>query len=207
MLQLREKDMPAAQLYRLAFKIVRLAEGYATSVLINERWDVALACGAHGVHLPSRSMPAEVVRRVTGHRLVIGVSTHSAREVQQAARQGADYVLWGPVFEPLSKRSLGPPLGLSALQGAVLKTSLPVIALGGITMANAESVLATGAAGVAAISLFWRSRDLTREVRRLKFGRRTLKKTGSTVNKLSGNAGLPRDGHGRCNPAIRRAWR
>src|SRR6266849_7671349 len=103
-LQIREKDLPIDQIYRVAEKTLRLAEGYPTRVFINERFDIALACGAHWVHLPGRSIPAGIVRQVTGRRLTIGVSTHSLREIRAAVREGADYVLFGPVFETPSKK-------------------------------------------------------------------------------------------------------
>jgi len=123
--------------------------------LVNDRSDIARAAGADGVHLTSTSLNASVVRRMFGSEFLIGVSTHSADEVRVAREDGADFVVFGPVFSTPSKETYGPPQGLSALRDAVSAArNFPVLALGGVTLENAPSCIASAARGVAAIRLF-----------------------------------------------------
>jgi thiamine-phosphate pyrophosphorylase len=150
--QLREKDLPAAALLPLARELRDLTRRYDARLLINDRIDLALAVQADGVHLGGHSMPADVVRRLTGPDMLIGVSTHSVTDVQRAAELGADFVTFGPVYATPSKAAYGPPQGLQALAEACLATSLPVFALGGITPQRLSETLQTGVAGIALIS-------------------------------------------------------
>lgn len=150
--QLREKDLPAADLLPLARELRDLTRRYDARLLINDRIDLALAVQADGVHLGGHSMPADIVRSLTGPELLIGVSTHSVTEVQRATELGADFVTFGPVYATPSKAAFGPPQGLQALAEACHATSLPVFALGGITPQRQSEALQTGAAGIALIS-------------------------------------------------------
>jgi thiamine-phosphate pyrophosphorylase len=150
--QLREKDLPAAELLPLARQLRDLTRRHGARLLINDRVDLALAVHADGVHLGGRSLPTDLVRRLVGPELLVGVSTHSCAEISRAAEQGADFVTFGPVFATPSKAAFGPPQGLEALAEACRGSALPVFALGGITAERAAEVMRSGAAGIALIT-------------------------------------------------------
>jgi thiamine-phosphate pyrophosphorylase len=159
--QLREKNLTARTLYELAARSAELARGSQTLVLVNDRADVARAAGCHGAHLTTGSLSARVVRRAFGPDFVVGVSTHTFEEARAARDGGADFVIFGPVFDTPSKRAYGPPAGVAAL-GEVARAlaPFPVVALGGVTTENVAEVFRAGAAGVAAIRLFARGQNL-----------------------------------------------
>jgi thiamine-phosphate pyrophosphorylase len=153
--QIREKRLPTRVLYELVSCAVEITRGSSTRLLVNDRFDVARAAGADGVHLTSVSLPARVVREVCGPEFLIGVSTHSLDEARRARDGGADLVVFGPVFETESKRAFGPPQGLEQLQRVTSELQgFPVLAIGGVTLDNAESCYASGASGFAGISWF-----------------------------------------------------
>jgi thiamine-phosphate pyrophosphorylase len=155
LVQLREKNLTTRTLYELATRAVELTRGTETRLLINDRADVASATGAAGVHLAVQSLDAAVVRHAFGPSFLIGVSAHSLAEAQAARDGGADFAIFGPVFDTPSKRAYGVPLGLEALREAAQKLSpFPLLALGGITNENAPETMRAGASGVAAIRLF-----------------------------------------------------
>jgi thiamine-phosphate pyrophosphorylase len=147
--QIREKLLPARLLFELVQDVVALTSGTKTRLLVNERFDIALAAGADGVHLTSASVSVERVREVVPTGFIVGVSTHSSAEVAAAKKAGADYALFGPVFETPGK---GEPIGPAKLAEVCLSVSpFSVVAIGGIDVSNFRSVLDAGAAGFAAI--------------------------------------------------------
>ena len=147
---LREKDLSGAALTLLAQDVRRLTKNAGAELYINGRVDVALACAADGVHLPADAPhPGDV--RVIAPMLAIACSTHTPDEVKLAAKAGADFVVFGPIFETPSKRFLLQPRGINVLTAAANVAGIPVLALGGITPANAHACLQAGAAGVACI--------------------------------------------------------
>jgi thiamine-phosphate pyrophosphorylase len=121
-------------------------------VLVNTRIDVALVCGAHGVHLPAGSMAPSTVRRIAPPDFLIGVSCHSIQDLMAAEKEGANFAVFSPVFESVTKSVV--PVGLDALRLATSSVQLPVYALGGVTASNARLCVEAGAVGVAGISLF-----------------------------------------------------
>ena len=162
-IQLREKQMPTSDLVRLTKWVMALAKPVGTKVIVNSRVDVALACGAHGVHLPSDSMPVQRVRQIAQEPFLIGVSTHSLEEALRAEQEGAGYVFFSPVFTSVSKPGYGPEkgslAGLQALQRVCKEVRIPVLALGGIDEGNGVKCMQAGAAGFAAISMFQQERE------------------------------------------------
>ncbi|GBC81663.1 Thiamine-phosphate synthase [bacterium HR10] len=171
LIQIREKDLPTRQLCALVEEAVARIAGTPARLLVNDRVDVALTCGAHGVHLTTQSLPAAVVREIVGPEVVIGVSTHSLEEAHAAEAGGADFLVLGPVFETPSKKPYGPPLGLETFARIAARLRIPVLAIGGITPENAPAVLAHHAAGVAAIRMFAEAEELAPLVARLKSSR------------------------------------
>ena len=150
--QLREKDLSPRELYPLALEMRQLTQTYGAHLLINDRIDVALAVDADGVHLTTTSLPASIARRVLGPERLIGVSTHTLTEAQVAADEGADFLVFGPVFFTPSKAPYGEPVGLDALRAVRAAVNVPILAIGGIKKANLDQVLAVGADGIAVIS-------------------------------------------------------
>jgi thiamine-phosphate pyrophosphorylase len=151
-LQLREKDLSPRELYPLALEMRQLTQMYGAHLLINDRVDVALAVDADGVHLTTTSLPVTVARQLLGPGRLIGVSTHSMAEAQAAADEGADFVVFGPVFYTPSKAPYGEPVGLDALRAVRAAITLPILAIGGVKTANLDQVLDAGADGIALIS-------------------------------------------------------
>ena len=173
--QIREKDLPARNLTDLTRAAIDASERAAAGrarVLVNDRLDVASAAAAAGVHAGESSLPirelAEARRRLGREDFLVGASCHSLKGVAEAAEDGADYVFFGPVFATPSKASFGAPQGLAKLAQACQAVSIPVIAIGGITLENAGACGEAGAAGIAAIRLFQQSADLAEIVGRLR---------------------------------------
>ncbi|HET6973065.1 MAG TPA: thiamine phosphate synthase [Pyrinomonadaceae bacterium] len=161
--QIREKSLPARVLYELVARATEITHGSRTRLLVNDRSDIARAAGADGVHLTTQSLPVEVVRNICGPEFLIGVSTHSLEEARAARAGGADFVVFGPVFETESKRAYGEPQGLSKLAEVARELGeFPVVAIGGITLDNADECFHAGARGIAAIRMLNDIENLTR---------------------------------------------
>ena len=150
-IQLRERDLSTPELLLLTRELQAITAPHAVPLIINDRIDLVLALNLGGVHLRANSLPVSVARRLVGTQRLIGLSTHSIEEVRQANRDGADYVLFGPIFDTPSKRQFGAPVGLEALAAVCGQSVIPVFAVGGITSALVRDVRRAGAHGVAVI--------------------------------------------------------
>lgn len=178
-IQIREKDLSGRECALLAREALRhtgpssSSSATRTRILVNERLDVALAEGVGGVHLGEGSLPVQEVRRSVdslGDRkdFLVGVSCHSLTVAKSAVRGGADYIFFGPVFDTPSKAAYGAPQGIERLQEVCRAVSIPVIAIGGITLSNGAACLSAGASGLAAIRLFQDAPDIPSCVQALK---------------------------------------
>lgn len=162
-IQIREKDLETRALLELARNAVAETRPTPVRVFVNDRLDVALAAAAAGVHLGEKSLPLEAVtgwRRSAGRSdFLIGVSCHSLESARVAARGGANYIFFGPVFATPSKAAFGQPQGIERLREICASVEIPVLAIGGVNAENARACIAAGAAGIAAIRLFQEAKD------------------------------------------------
>jgi thiamine-phosphate pyrophosphorylase len=173
-IQLREKDLSGRELAILVAQAI-LRAGSRSAVLVNDRLDVACATSASGAHLGEQSLPVAEARRLVSKRcaranFIVGVSAHSLEGAVQAEQWGADYVIFGPVYETPSKASYGQPQGVQRLREVCKRLTIPALAIGGITLENAGDCFAAGAAGIAGIRLFQDATDLgdlVKELRKL----------------------------------------
>jgi thiamine-phosphate pyrophosphorylase len=149
-LQIRERDLSPRELAAITRAVLRAAHP-RVRVLVNDDAGVAVACGAHGLHLRSNSIAPDRLREILPPAFLISVACHSVSDVVRAEQEGADVALLAPILETPGK---GPPLGLVALERAATSVRLPVLALGGITEADIPFCMSAGAAGVAGIRLF-----------------------------------------------------
>jgi thiamine-phosphate pyrophosphorylase len=164
-IQLRERDMSTSELLALAHKIRSITTPPAVSLIVNDRVDLVMALNLDGVHLRSDSLPTLPVRELIGPRRLIGISTHSTEEVQRANQDGADYIVFGPIFDTPSKRSFGHPLGLDLLAAVCRESTVPILAIGGITLERVHDVRRAGAHGVAVIGALLTRDDIGEAVR------------------------------------------
>lgn len=165
--QLREKDLPASQLFELAREMRDLTRRHGARLLINDRIDVALAVGAEGVHLGKAGLPVAQARRLVGPERLIGYSAHSIEEALQAQRDGADFITFGPVYATPSKAAYGAPLGCGLLAEAAGSLDIPVFALGGVKKSSIPELLDSGCHGIALISAVIAAEDPAGETRDL----------------------------------------
>ena len=150
--QVREKDLGAADLAFLSRRLLGPVRDAGALLVVNDRVDVALAVGADAVQRTGTSLPVEDIRAIAGTRLRIGASVHSLEDAVNAELKGADWVTFGPIYETASKRPYGPPQGLQRLAAVTRGLRVPVIAIGGITPERVREVRQAGARGVAVIS-------------------------------------------------------
>jgi thiamine-phosphate pyrophosphorylase len=157
--QLREKDLPGANLYRLATEMRSLTAEYGARLVINDRSDIAQAVGADGVQIGINSLPVAEARRFLGGDKLIIYSAHAIAEAERAWADGADMVTFGPVYHTPSKAGHGEPCGVEKLAEAARSLDMPVIALGGIKPENIPDTLSAGCHGIAVISAILSAAD------------------------------------------------
>jgi thiamine-phosphate pyrophosphorylase len=183
-IQLRDKNCGCRELLHAGRALRALTKRTSTLFIVNDRLDVALACGADGVHLGQDDMRASVARQIAPPGFIIGVSVGTVDEAVRAEQEGADYVAVSPLFSTASKGDAGPGHGLDTLRKIKNKVRIPVIAIGGIGQENAQEVILAGADGVAVISAVVGSPDITRAARELKTIIRKAKRSfGNTTGK------------------------
>jgi len=167
-LQLRAKRMGAADLRRTAALLLPACRAAGVPLLVNDRLDVALAAGADGVHLGQGDLPLiDAVRMRASQRFIIGVSTHDLAQAQAASRDGADYIGFGPIFATQTKADAEQAVGLAQLREVCAAVSLPVVAIGGITLGTVAAVAAAGASAAAVIAAIDQARDPVAAARRV----------------------------------------
>ena len=166
-IQLRERDLSARELVTLAVGVQAVTASRRSQLLINDRIDVALALEGVGVHLRNNSLPVSVARQVLGTQRLLGISVHAVEEAVQVESQGADYIVFGPIYETPSKQMFGPPLGIHTLERACRLVRLPIIGIGGVTAARAREMRRAGAFGVAVITAVLGAADVESATREL----------------------------------------
>ena len=166
--QLRDKRLSGLDLYRAAVAVRRVTRDAGALFIVNDRLDVALAAGADGVHLGESDLPIEEARRLAPPGFIIGASVSSVATAVLAAAAGADYVALSPTFTTGSKDDAGPGYGLAVLAEIRRAISIPLVAIGGITIENVGDVIAAGADGVAVISAVIGKADVTTAARDLR---------------------------------------
>ncbi|MEK7823056.1 MAG: thiamine phosphate synthase [Nitrospirota bacterium] len=162
-IQLREKDLSTRELLKLAYRMRDLTKKYNAKLFINDRFDIALAVEADGVHLTQNSIPADAVRKIVKKQLLIGVSTHSLKETKEAERSGADFITLGPIYRTPSKLKYGSPLGIDTLREISKKIKIPVFAIGGVKGSRIKDLKKAEAYGVAMISEVFRADNIQKK--------------------------------------------
>lgn len=162
-IQLREKDLSAAELLKIAKKVISSAAKYKTNIIINDRLDIALLSKAGGVHSPANGISINDIRKLSNIFLT-GKSVHSVSEANKAEKEGYDYLMFGPVYRTPAKVKFGKPQGLENLKLLCSKVKIPVFAVGGINPKRIKKCLAAGAYGVASIREFMQTKNARKTI-------------------------------------------
>ncbi|MEE8494011.1 MAG: thiamine phosphate synthase [Nitrospirales bacterium] len=165
--QYRDKTASMKDAYQQAVRLRQASADAGALFIVNDRCDLALSVDADGVHLGQQDMPLTHARRLMGPEKLIGVSTHRVEDVDQATTGGADYLGFGPIFDTGTKPDHEPVVGIEGLRQARARTRLPIIAIGGLTLANSRGVVEAGADGIAVVSTVAKASDVRATVRDL----------------------------------------
>jgi thiamine-phosphate pyrophosphorylase len=178
LIQLRSKNCETREFLDLALQASGILKPKGIPLIINDRADVALACGADGLHLGQQDLPLAYAREILDKDRLIGISVNSLEQAKKAEEEGADYLGVGPVYFTSSKDILPPILGLKGLRTIREKVKIPILAIGGITAENVEEVISTGADGIAVISAIMGANDIFKATQ-------TLLKDWESINSRS----------------------
>jgi len=166
MVQLREKGMPDARLLEVATRCASVCRSEDIPFIVNDRIDIALACGADGVHVGQEDLPIANVRSLAGPNFIIGLSTHSPEQIEEAAGLGPDYIGVGPIHETPTKEGR-PGVGVQLVSYASQHAALPFFAIGGLDPTNVAEVVRVGARGVSVLRWVGQAVDPMAAVREL----------------------------------------
>jgi thiamine-phosphate pyrophosphorylase len=167
LVQLREKGGSTKEMIRAAEQMQALCKKAGVTFIVNDRVDVAIASHADGVHLGQDDFPIPLARKLLGEEAIIGGSAGDIEEARKCLMEGADYIGFGPVYQTVSKADAGPAGGLELLRHVVEEIPLPIVAIGGITTANAPLIMKAGVHGIAVISAVCCQKDPTEAARAL----------------------------------------
>ncbi len=167
LVQLRAKELQTREFLQLALQTAKLLKEKSIPLIINDRIDIALACGAEGVHLGQDDIPLPYARKILGKKKRIGISVNTVNEAEEAEKGGADYLGVGPAYYTPSKRDLKAILGPSGLKAIRKKVKIPILAIGGINAENAREVISCGVDGIAVISALMGAEDIAKATREL----------------------------------------
>ena len=162
--QIRDKETPVRELLADLQRCAEFSARNAVQLLVNDRCDLVMTCGADGVHLGQGDLPPAGARRVLGPGRIIGYSTHTLRQVRASERLPVDYIGFGPVYATATKEASSPVVGLAGLRRACREATRPVVAIGGIGLDQVREVLEAGAASAAVISALMRAKNLARRM-------------------------------------------
>jgi thiamine-phosphate pyrophosphorylase len=163
-IQYREKRKTTPEMLKEAVALRRLCKG--ASFIVNDRLDIALAVDADGLHLGQDDLPYSLARRLLGKDKIVGITVHNLRQAREAVRQGADYLAVSPIFATATKADAGRPVGVKLIRAIKKELRLPIVAIGGINLANAAEVIRAGADCLCAISAVAKSPDVESEIRK-----------------------------------------
>jgi thiamine-phosphate pyrophosphorylase len=161
LIQLREKDISSRGFYDLAMQMKKLVNSYNVPLIINDRLDIALAVGADGLHIGQDDLPLGIARKILGPDKIIGYSVSNLEEALYGEKNGADYLGAGPAYATGSKADAGAPIGLDNIKMIKESVSIPVVAIGGVSIANLIEVRDSGVDGVSVISAILGSQNIT----------------------------------------------
>jgi len=162
--QYRDKNSDTRRMYTEALRLKSICK--KITFLINDRLDICLAVNADGVHIGDEDLSIKTARKILGKKKIIGLTVHSAREAKEAEKSGADYIGVSPIFSTATKGDAGKPVGTKIIKAISRAVSIPIIAIGGINLSNAQEVIASGADGLCAISAVLTKPDVQREIKR-----------------------------------------
>lgn len=167
-IQYREKDKKLREKYEECLKIRELTAKAGVALIVNDHVDIALMVKADGVHIGQDDLPPEKVRELVGDEMIIGVSTHSPEQAQQAVKSGADYIGVGPIYKTFTKKDVCEPVGLTYLEYAVKNIDIPFVAIGGIKEYNVHEVTSRGAKCVALVTEIVGAEDIKKKIKAIR---------------------------------------